>query len=146
MPRRSIASLTTAPRVDGRPKRLALPSDLSPEAGRVWREITKTTQPEHFRPSDVPLLKSYCEACAMADRAAAELARTGPVIEGKASPWLVVQEKSVRAQTALSLRLRLCPSARTDPKSAGRERLPAGAAPWVKRPREYEDPEENDDE
>jgi phage terminase small subunit len=121
------------PRVDGRPAPLPLPGDLSPDAAQVWREITKTTQPEHFRPSDVPLLKSYCEACAMADRAAAELAENGAVIDGKASPWLTVQEKSVRAQTSLSLRLRLCPSARTDPKSAGRERVPSSNPPLWKR-------------
>lgn len=145
MPRKSLAALTTAPQVDGRPKRLALPRDLSTEAGRVWREITNSTQPEHFRPSDAPLLRSYCEATAMADRAAAELAASGPVLEGRASPWLIVQEKSVRAQTALSLRLRLCPSARTDPKSAGRERLPSGHKPWgPKRPIEWD--EEDDDE
>ena len=62
----------------------------------------------HFRPSDAPLLCRFVEADALAERAAKEL-RKNPVADGKASPWLMVQEKSVRALTALAMRLRLSP-------------------------------------
>ncbi len=52
------------------------------------------------------------------------------MIDGKASPWLMVQEKSVRALTALSMRLRLSPQSRIDPKAIGRQELRLGINPW----------------
>jgi hypothetical protein len=58
-------------------------------------------QPEHFRPADGILLARYVESAALAETAAHEL-RKGAVIDGKASPWLVIQEKAIRAMTALS--------------------------------------------
>jgi phage terminase small subunit len=119
------------PRVDGRPEPLPLPGGLSPDAAQVWRAITESLPAEHFRPSDVPLLASYCETTATANRAAQEIAANGAVVAGKASPWLVVQEKAIRAQATLALRLRLCPSARQDPKSAGRERVSRPSPPWL---------------
>jgi hypothetical protein len=55
----------------------------------------------------------------------------GPIVDGKASPWLVVQEKAVRAMTALSMRLRLSPQSRLDPKTVARDKTPAaGPRPW----------------
>jgi phage terminase small subunit len=124
MPRKSAAALAVAPtaRVDGRPAALVMPAGLSDPARAVWVQAVAAVPPEHFRVSDVPLLRSYCESTAMADQASAALARDGFVVDGKASPWLVVQEKAIRAQATLALRLRLCPSARTDPKTTGRER------------------------
>jgi hypothetical protein len=56
------------------------------------------------------LLCRYVEASILAERAAEQL-REAPVVDGKPSPWLVVQEKSVRTLTALSMRLRLSPQA-----------------------------------
>jgi phage terminase small subunit len=124
--------MTAAPmRVDGRPAPLVPPATLSDGALAVWRQIVSTTATEHFRASDAPLLRAYCESTAMADRAAAELDAKGPVVDGRVSPWLAVQEKAIRAQATLAIRLRLCPSARTDPKSAGRRReTPANPQPW----------------
>jgi hypothetical protein len=85
---------------------------------------------EHFRASDMPLLRSFCESTALADQSAAALAQDGPIIGGRASPWLVVQEKSIRAQAALALRLRLCPSARLDPKTVARQRTNTPSIDW----------------
>jgi P27 family predicted phage terminase small subunit len=107
------------PRVDGRPERLVPPRELSAEALVIWRDLVGAVSADHFTRSDAPLLASYCEASALADRAARELAASGPVIDGKASPWLTVQEKQVRAQVALSQRLRLSPQARFDRLKAG---------------------------
>ncbi len=81
-----------------------------PEA-RLFKDIVASCAQDHFRQSDLALLCRYVEAAVMADRAAEEL-RQAPVVDGKPSPWLVIQEKSVRALTALSLRLRLSPQAR----------------------------------
>jgi hypothetical protein len=75
VPRKSIASMMVAqPRVDGRRARLQVPEDLSPPAKEVWSEIVSAVPGEHFRASDEPLLRSYAEACALADQAAAQLA------------------------------------------------------------------------
>jgi hypothetical protein len=83
----------------------------------------------HFRQTDVPLLARYCEAAVLAEKAALEL-RSGAVADGKPSPWIVVQEKSVRAMVALSMRLRLSPQSRTDPKTLARQQQYSGPRPW----------------
>jgi hypothetical protein len=70
-----------------------------------------------------------CTADALAERAAKEL-RKNPVVDGKASPWLLVQEKSVRALTALSMRLRLSPQSRIDAKGLGRQEPRLTVNPW----------------
>jgi hypothetical protein len=75
-------------------------------------------------------MRSFCEATALADRAAAELAANGAVVGGKVSAWVQVQEKAIRAQAGLALRLRLCPSARTDPKTTGREKSSVTRIDW----------------
>jgi len=56
---------------------------------------------------------------------AARTLAKGAVTAGKASPWLNVQERAIRAQATLAMRLGLCPSARTDPKTTAREQTPA---------------------
>ena len=83
--------------------------------------LVAASDPRHFTASDVPLLARYCDSCILAERAADELRQGGgPVVNGKASPWLVVQEKAQRAMVALSMRLRLSPQSRLDPKTAAR--------------------------
>jgi hypothetical protein len=72
-------------------------------------------------PGDVPLIQGYAEAIVLARRASVALAAEGPVVAGRASPWLVVQEKAHRALAALSMRLRLSPQHRADPRSVGRK-------------------------
>lgn len=133
MPRTSAAALAT-PVIDVRKTRLAAPDDLSEPARRVWIDLVNSLAPEHFAKSDAPLLRSYCEATALADLAATELAANGPVVNGKASPWLTVQEKQVRAQTALSLRLRLSPQSRFSRDKAGTNSNPrrTGSALYLK--------------
>jgi hypothetical protein len=60
------------------------------------------------------------------------LSTNGAVLGGKVNPWLLVSEKTTRTQATLALRLRLCPSARQDPKSAGRERPTRSTPPpWL---------------
>lgn len=124
MPKRSAESLSVAPiRAPERPPLIA-PTDLSPGARAVWKATVASVPAEHFRLGDTPLLKTFCEVSAMADQAAAELVSSGAVVNGKISPWITIQERSVRAQSTLALRLRLCPSARIDPRVAGRNRGP----------------------
>ena len=110
MPRKTAAALeliATHPQ----PTRVRPPATLSQAERTAFLDIVNNCAPTHFQPSDLPLLCRYAEACVLAQRAAKEL-RDKTVINGKASPWLVVQEKSLRAIVALSMRLRLSPQGR----------------------------------
>jgi phage terminase small subunit len=93
------------------PTRLTPPSSLAEPEKAIFTSIVSACAPKHFNRSDLPLLVAYCEAAAMSEQAAAEL-RKAPIVNGKPSPWLMVQEKSVRAMVALALGLRLSPQAR----------------------------------
>jgi hypothetical protein len=96
-------------------------ADAPEDVVTVFREITASTPADHFVPSDVPLIQAYSEAIVLARQAAIELDRHGPVVQGRASAWLVVQEKAHRALASLSARLRLSPQHRADSRSAGRK-------------------------
>jgi hypothetical protein len=120
MPRRSVASLAIV--TPKRPRaRLAPSADAPEDVVTVFREILTATPADHFVPGDVPLIQAYAEAIVLARQAAIELDRHGPVVQGRASAWLVVQEKAHRAIAALSMRLRLSPQHRADARSAGRK-------------------------
>jgi hypothetical protein len=121
MPRKSAAALAVVPPVDGRPSRLQPRPDAPPEVRQIFVALVGSVPPEHFRAGDSDLVEQYAQAIALARRAYAELEASGPVVNAKASPWLVVLEKAHRSAVALSARLRLSPQNRTDPKVAGRQ-------------------------
>ena len=129
--RKSAAALSVIP-VDGKPDRLLPPVSLSDAERTVFVDLVAACDPTHFRPSDLPLLVRYCEAVVLAERAALEL-RLGAVVDGKPSPWITIQEKAVRAIVALSMRLRLSPQSRIDPKTRGRQQAYTGPRPWELR-------------
>jgi predicted metal-binding membrane protein len=108
---------------------LAPSGDAPAAVVEVFREILAATPAEHFVPADAPLIQAYAEAIVLARQAAVELVRDGPVIAGRTSPWIVVQEKAHRAIAALSARLRLSPQHRSDSRGAGRKS--GGARPSV---------------
>jgi hypothetical protein len=85
---------------------------LSEGERSIFIDVVANCTANHFRASDLPLLCRYVESAALAEQAAAELRRDGPVVGGRPSPWITVQEKAVRALVALSMRLRLSPQAR----------------------------------
>jgi phage terminase small subunit len=126
--RRSAASLEVI-NVDGSPDRLQPPDHLPADERHRFTEIVANCDARHFRPSDATLLVRFVEADALAERAAKEL-RKRPVVDGKPSAWLAVQEKSVRALTALSIRLRLSPQSRIDAKAMGRQQPRLTVNPW----------------
>ena len=68
----------------------------------------------------------------MAEEAAKQLREHGAVIDGKPSGWITVQEKCVRALTALSLRLKLSPQSRLSNRDIGRQKLPVYPVPWAR--------------
>jgi hypothetical protein len=134
MPRKSIAALTLLPAVDGRPARLRPRAEASATVRRIFSDLVASVPVEHFRPGDADLIEQLSQSIALARQAYAELEANGPVIDGRASPWNVVLEKAHRSSVALAARLRLCPQARTDPKTVGRQNRPAPSAydlrPW----------------
>jgi hypothetical protein len=125
MPRKSAASQVI--QLDTRHDRLRPPADLPPPERELFASIVSSCKPGHFQASDAPLLSQYVANVVLNERAAAEL-REAPIIDGKASPWLVVAEKSHRAVVALSLRLRLSPQARAPHTPTRREAMQAPSA------------------
>ena len=127
--RKSAEAMAAAVSVDGSPSRLRPPAHLSVDEQERFASIVSSCDARHFRPSDAPLLSRFVEADALAERAAAQL-RKHPVIEGRPSPWLYVQEKTIRTLTALSMRLRLSPQSRIDARAMGRQEPRAKVNPW----------------
>src|SRR5262245_29157425 len=121
MPRKSAAALAVV-RVDGKPVRLR-PRDGAPaDVAAVFKQIVATVAVDHFRPADGDLLEQLCQGIVLSRQAFDQLQREGPVVNGKASPWVVVLEKAHRSCVALSARLRLSPQQRVDPKTVGRQK------------------------
>lgn len=119
MPKASIADLST-PRMDGRPRAIVCRADAPTEVQEVFDSIVASVSVDHFAPVDTVLLEQYAQAVVLGRRAYAELAASGPVVDGKTSPWLVALEKAHRSAVALAARLRLCPQSRFDRLKAGR--------------------------
>src|SRR5262245_31690285 len=105
--KRSAASFDIV-QVNGKPPRLEPPRSLSKAERKIFLDLVNAADADHFRPYDAILLCRYCEAVVLAERAAKHLRKIA-VFDGKASAWIVVQEKAVRAMIALSMRLRLSP-------------------------------------
>jgi len=124
------------PPVDGLPPKLEPPASLAPAERELFVELVAAVDRRHFRTCDRLLLARYCEAAVLAEQAAKELREHGAVINGKASPWIVVQEKSVRTLTALSLRLRLSPQARLGNRAVARQPVPTVGRPWEQAERD----------
>jgi phage terminase small subunit len=122
MPRKSAASLSVV-RIESRTK-LRPPAGLAEPARSIFIDLVATNKPDHFKPSDMPLLTAYCEAAALNDQASAHLRDEGAVIAGRVSAWVTVGEKSIRALVALSMRLRLSPQSRAPNNSGSRPSLP----------------------
>ena len=115
--------------VDGKPSPLEPPRSLPKTERKVFADLIGATDPDHFRPSDLPLLVRCVENIVLAGRAAVELRRCA-VTEGTPSAWLAVEEKATRNVIALSMRLRLSPQSRLDSKVVARQQIRHSLAPW----------------
>ena len=111
MPRRSAASLAVLP-VAGTPARLSPPASLGEAACRVFVDIVTACSATQFTAADLPLLVRYCECAVLAEQAMAALQRDGAVGAGEVSPWISIYMQSVKAMSALAMRLRISPQAR----------------------------------
>lgn len=109
--RRAAADLAVIPFApDGH--RLRPPDDLGADEAALFRHLVAALPPSHFVEADRPLLVLYVEACCMARRSAAGLAKNPALIP--------VWERAARLATQMSSKLRLCPSSRSDAKSVAR--------------------------
>jgi len=126
---RISAAALSAIAVDDQSTRPSPPASLSEAERELFVAIVAGCDAGHFRQPDLPLLSRYCEAAVLAEQAALEL-RNGAVVDGKPSPWIVIQEKCVRAMVSLSMRLRLSPQSRIDAKTLGRQQPYVGRRPW----------------
>ena len=108
MPRKSAEALSVQSR---RQSSLSLrPRNGAPkDVARIFLELVGAAPANHFQMNDGVLLEQYAQAILLAQQAYDELSTNGPVIDGRASPWLVVLEKAHRSAVALSGRLRLAP-------------------------------------
>jgi phage terminase small subunit len=79
----------------------------------VFVDLVASCKPGHFQTCDMILLVRYCEAAVVAAQAEQCLAAEGAVVNGKVNPWAIVLEKATRTLTALSMRLRVSPQARS---------------------------------
>ncbi len=129
MPRSGPLTSVRLPNGDSHHKRLQPPSSLNAAERSVFENLIAATRPDHFIASDLPLLARYCEAIVLGDRAAVEL-RKNTIVNGKASPWVAIQEKATKSMIMLSMRLRLSPQSRVDQKTIGRMLPHTGRRPW----------------
>jgi hypothetical protein len=104
--------------VNGKQPRLSAPPSLDDNERALFDELVAACYPSHFRESDIPLLISFVQATLIAQGTAHD--------PSKAALW----ERAVRMQATLATRLRLAPQSRVDPKTLGRQQLPAGPRPW----------------
>ena len=116
--RKSVANLATL-QVDGAPPKLQPPAYLEADEQLLFYELIDACSPQHFRPSDMPLVVSYVQATLISRNAAHE--------PDKITLW----EKAVRMQATLATRLRLSPHSRISPKTVARQQPRRGPPPWA---------------
>jgi phage terminase small subunit len=120
MPRQSAASLAFG-LVDGMRPHIVPPAGMSKEARKVFVGLVAANPPQHFAPSDAPLIAGYAEVICQAEAAACAIARDGAVLaDGTVNPWISIQRGALRTMTVLAHRLRLSPSARSSARTTGR--------------------------
>jgi len=130
MPRKSKADLAPIRPVSS-VTRLQPPMTLTGPARTVFTAIVANNASNHFLPSDTALLETYCCTIVQLEQCRKELQKGIVTDDGKVSPWVGVQERTIKSMVALSMRLRLSPQSRTDPKTLARQR---GGDPHLRFP------------
>ena len=96
------------------------PDDLDQVERVVFADLIAGAPPNHFLPSDIPLLACYSKAIVAERVASGELA-AAYIVDDKPSPWLAVWQAKVRALTTLARMLSLSPGGRVPSKSEPHE-------------------------
>ncbi len=118
--KKSSADLSVAPVTMDRPEPIA---GLSEYECEIWRQITISLPADWFRPSDLPLLASYCQAHAEHEQARAGIEKDGLMIKGSKgrpykNPLISVRHQAALRMATLATKMRLCQSARYDKMKA----------------------------
>jgi hypothetical protein len=100
-----------------RPRRLVTPTGLNAKEHAMFLRIVDSSGPDHFRQNEVELLVSYVQATLLV---------RDSIRRKEINDW----EKAVMVQLSLSMRLRLAPSTRVDPKTLGRVHIDDRKPPW----------------
>jgi hypothetical protein len=105
-------------------ERLRPPAELTASEKQIFIHIVSTNKPEHFAPSDLPILVAYVHACALESVLARKLAAENTTKRKPPADHdykiLLRWERVCRVMTALCQRLRLSPQSRTPTHSAPR--------------------------
>ena len=81
-------------------------------ARQVWLRIVGAFPPDHFKPYQYDLLRSYCESSAMHKKAMQRIAKEGEVIVSptgvqKQNPWVQIAIQASATMISLSTKLQL---------------------------------------
>src|SRR6478735_7566215 len=110
MPRKSSADVAFS--TTSTAARLHPPNDLTGSERKLFVDLVFGCRPDHFQPTDAPLLAAYCRAVCLEQTASCELAAAGFVIDGRPSGWLNLLAQATRTISTYSRMLRLNPAAR----------------------------------
>lgn len=122
-----MAELSVVTVLADRP-RIKTPSDVSQVELDLFERIVADCSPDHFRPSDAPLLQAYVQAVLLSRWAFS--ASANPEDTDKVLP---IWDKATKQMASLATKLRLCPHSRTDPKTLAREKQQNQPRPWEPR-------------
>ena len=126
MPRKSAEALSVV-RLDPSPKPPALRREASAAVKELFNHILSNAPKGQFSQTDDILLELYCLAVLEARNAYHHLDAEGRVFNGRPSPWIAVLEKAQKAIVSASVRLRLGPMSRVDPRSTKLQGPPPSA-------------------
>lgn len=118
MPRKSAAALGVVA-INSKQRRLKPPDDMAAPVKQIWAGIVDSLPGDRFHRSDVPLLTLYCRALYQASQAFDSLEKHKATNGDDLNPWLRVGDIAVKQAATLATKLRLCPQARLDRKTAG---------------------------
>jgi phage terminase small subunit len=110
MPRKSSAAVAFS--TTSTAKRLRPPDDLIGPERKLFVDLVLGCRPDHFQPTDAPLLAAYCRAVWLEQTASSELAAAGFVIDGRPSGWLNILAQATRTISTYSRMLKLNPAGR----------------------------------
>lgn len=117
---------------------------MNSRARRIWKSLVADLPANHFRPSDYPLLRAYCEAEALHFEASQKIGQEGAVIERsalvkgrgealpevvtvgvKTNPWVAIQTTTAHTMAQLATKLRLSTNSRLSPGDVPKPKKPS---------------------
>ena len=97
---------------------------MSPKARTIWLKIVRAYPPDHFKPQHTGMLRSYCEAEALHDRAVAAIIKSGDIIKQpngvvKENPYINIEIKATNVMSQLGTKLGITANATTVARGDG---------------------------